>query len=68
MKSEELRGKDRSDLLTQLDELAAENMKLRFQKSVMQLSNTARIGQVRRDIARIKGVLGEKSSAEVMNR
>jgi len=61
MKSEELRGKDRSDLLTQLDELAAENMKLRFQKSVMQLSNTARIGQVRRDIARIKGVLGEQS-------
>jgi len=61
MKSEELRGKDRSELLTQLDELAAENMKLRFQKSVMQLSNTARIGQVRHDIARIKGVLGEQS-------
>jgi len=61
MKSEELRGKDRSELITQLDELAAENMKLRFQKSVMQLSNTARVGQVRRDIARIKGVLGEQS-------
>ncbi len=61
MKCKELRGKDRSELLAQLDELAAENMKLRFQKSVMQLANTARIGQVRRDIARIKTVLAEQS-------
>ncbi len=61
MKSAELRGMDRGELLEKLDELAAEKMKLRFQKSVMQLSNTARIGQVRRDIARIKGVLTEQS-------
>jgi len=60
MKCSDLRGKERSELIEQLDELAAEHMKLRFQKSVMQLSNTARIGQVRRDIARIKTVLAEQ--------
>jgi large subunit ribosomal protein L29 len=35
---------------------------MRFQVANMQLENTARVRQVRRDIARIKTVLGEKSA------
>ncbi len=34
---------------------------LRFQKASGQLENTARVRQVRRDIARIKTVLGERT-------
>ncbi|RMH51707.1 MAG: 50S ribosomal protein L29 [Zetaproteobacteria bacterium] len=60
MKCKDLRGKGRDELLGLLDDLAAEQMKLRFQKSVMQLNNTARLGQVRREIARIKTVLAEQ--------
>ncbi|MDX8410111.1 MAG: 50S ribosomal protein L29 [Mariprofundales bacterium] len=61
MNTKELRAKTRGDLVEQLDELAAENMKLRFQKSTMQLNNTARVTQVRHEIARIKTVLNERS-------
>ena len=48
------------ELKEKLDELAAEGMKLRFQKSTMQLTNIARIGQVRGEIARIKTILSER--------
>jgi len=64
MSMEELNAKDNPALLEQLDELAAENMKLRFQKSTMQLNNTARVGQVRREIARIKTVLANRQRRE----
>jgi len=61
MSAKDLRDKSRADLVEQLDELAAENMKLRFQKSTMQLNNTARVAQVRREIARVKTVLNSRS-------
>ena len=35
---------------------------MRFQRASGQLENTARVRQVRRDIARIKTVLGAKAS------
>ena len=57
---QELRAQSNSELLERLDTLAAEGMKLRFQKATMQLNNTARIGQVRKEIARIKTVLTER--------
>ena len=60
MKTKEIRSLSDSELNEKLDELAAEGMKLRFQKSTMQLTNTARIGQVRGDIARIKTILAER--------
>ncbi len=55
-----LREMSAADLTERMNELAAEHMKLRFQKATMQLSNTARVGQVRREIARIKTVLAER--------
>ncbi len=59
MKVEELKGKTADELRTQLLELKKEAFNLRFQKATGQLENTARVGQVRRDIARIKTVVRE---------
>jgi large subunit ribosomal protein L29 len=61
MKAKELRALNEAELKERMDELAAEHMKLRFQKATMQLNNTARVGQVRREIARIKTILAERS-------
>ncbi|HSD35135.1 MAG TPA: 50S ribosomal protein L29 [Alphaproteobacteria bacterium] len=57
MKAEELRGKTPDELQTRLLELKKEAFNLRFQRSSGQLENTARVRQVRRDIARIKTIL-----------
>jgi len=59
--SKDLRAMSEADLKERMDELAAEHMKLRFQKATMQLNNTARVGTVRREIARIKTILAERS-------
>ena len=57
MKAEELRGQTRDQLTDQLVDLRKEQFNLRFQKASGQLENTARVRQVRRDIARIKTIL-----------
>jgi large subunit ribosomal protein L29 len=57
MKAEELRGKTPDELQTRLLELKKEAFNLRFQRASGQLENTARVRQVRRDIARIKTML-----------
>jgi large subunit ribosomal protein L29 len=54
MKAEELRGKSADELQTQLLDLKKESLNLRFQQASGQLENTARMRQVRRDVARIK--------------
>ncbi len=59
MKAEELRGKSVGELKTQLVELKREQFNLRFQLATGQLENTARMREVRRDIARIRTILGE---------
>ncbi len=59
-KAKDLRDMKDADLKARINELAAENMKLRFQKATMQLNSTARVGQVRREIARIKTILAER--------
>ncbi|MEK7734961.1 MAG: 50S ribosomal protein L29, partial [Pseudomonadota bacterium] len=43
-----------------LGDLKKEQFNLRFQKASGQLENTARVGVVRRDIARIKPVMNEQ--------
>lgn len=57
MKAEELRGKTQDQLKEQLMDLKKEQFNLRFQQASGQLENTARVREVRRDIARIKTVL-----------
>ena len=60
MKPADLRTKTTDELKDQLLQYKKEQFNLRFQKASGQLENTARVGQVRRDIARIKTILGER--------
>ena len=59
MKIEDLRRKTGDELADNLLELKREQFNLRFQKASGQLENTARVREVRRDIARIKQLQGE---------
>ena len=52
------------ELNSQLLDLRKEQFNLRFQRAGGQLENTARIRQVRRDIARTKTILAKKARAE----
>jgi large subunit ribosomal protein L29 len=63
MKSTDLRHKSEDELKGELIGLRKEAFNLRFQRATGQLENTARVGQVRRDIARIKTILTEKRKA-----
>jgi len=59
----DLRAKSADQLNDQLLELKKEQFNLRFQQASGQLQNTARVRQVRREIATIKTILGERSNA-----
>ncbi len=61
MKISDLRPKTSDELQTQLADLRKEQFNLRFQRASGQLENTARVRQVRRDIARIMTILGERN-------
>ena len=50
----------RDQLDDQLAKLKKEQFNLRFQRASGQLENTARVREVRRDIARLKTVLAER--------
>lgn len=56
----DMRALSDAELKEKMDELAAEGMKLRFQKATMQLNATGRIASNRRDVARIKTILSER--------
>ena len=60
MKAADVRPRTDDELTEQLDTLGRESFNLRFQRANGQLENTSRVRQVRRDIARIKTVLGER--------
>ena len=63
MKASDLRAKTTDQLQDQLLQLKKEQFNLRFQKATGQLESTARVRQVRRDIARILGTLGDRARA-----
>jgi large subunit ribosomal protein L29 len=63
MGAEELRMKTEDQLKTDLASLKKEAFNLRFQQANGQLENTARVRSVRRDIARIMTLLGQKAAA-----
>jgi large subunit ribosomal protein L29 len=60
MKTADVRARTDDELTEQVDTLGRESFNLRFQRANGQLENTSRVRQVRRDIARIKTVLGER--------
>ncbi len=60
------RGMDAGALTDQLALLKKEQFNLRFQQATGQLSSTARVGEVRNMVARIKTVLREKRPSETV--
>ena len=59
---EDLRSQSVADLNAQLVEAKKELFNLRFQNSTNQLTNTNRIREVRKNIARIQTIITEKSN------
>jgi large subunit ribosomal protein L29 len=64
MKASDVRSKTADELKDQLVDLKKEQFNLRFQRATQQLEKPARIREVRRDIARIKTILGQKNAAK----
>mgnify|MGYP003575922111 CR=1 FL=1 len=64
MKAAELRAKSAEDLQGELTELLRAQFGLRMQKATQQLSNNSQLRKVRRDIARVRTVLGEKERSK----
>lgn len=63
MAKQSFRDLDDLDLLTQLKETREAAFKLRFQNATGQLTNHARIGQVRKEIARLETELRAREIA-----
>jgi large subunit ribosomal protein L29 len=61
MKAKDIRAMDASKRNEELAGLLKEQFNLRMQKSSGQLGNAAAIKRVRRDIARLKSVMNEKT-------
>lgn len=62
-KATDLRAKTDDQLKEQIVDLKKEQFNLRFQKASGQLENTARVTAIRREIAVIKTILGERARA-----
>jgi large subunit ribosomal protein L29 len=63
MKPRDVRALTDDALGDELMKLKKEQFNLRFQRASGQMENTARVRQVRRDIARIKTVQAERAAA-----
>jgi large subunit ribosomal protein L29 len=62
-KISDVRVKSADELSTMLLDLRKEQFNLRFQRATGQLEALSRIKQVRRDIARVKTIIGERARA-----
>jgi large subunit ribosomal protein L29 len=60
VKAADVRAKTDKELETRLGELRKEQFNLRFQRATGQLANTARANHVRKEIAKILTVAGER--------
>jgi large subunit ribosomal protein L29 len=63
VKTADVRAKTDKELETRLGELHKEQFNLRFQKATGQLANTARVQHVRKEIAKITTIVGERLRA-----
>ena len=63
MKTAEMRDKSVHELETREKDLSEQLFKLRFQRATGRIENPMKIRQVKREIARIKTLLGERSRA-----
>ena len=62
MKTIEIRKMSAEELEAKLKELKSELFNLRFQHAINQLENPHRIADVKKDIARVMTVIGEKNA------
>ena len=62
MKASELRTKSAADLDKELNDLLKAQFSLRMQLATQQLTNNSEITKVRRDIARVRTLIGEKAN------
>ncbi|MDZ7760954.1 MAG: 50S ribosomal protein L29 [Desulfovermiculus sp.] len=65
MRAKEMRDMASRELHKKLADYKQEKFKLRFQHATGQLENTQRIPEVKRNIARILTILGEKEMEQV---
>lgn len=63
MKIAELRQKEEAELRLREKELVEQLFKLRFQRATGALENPSKVRDVKREIARVKTLLGEMSAA-----
>lgn len=68
MKAREAHQLSDEELRDRLREAYQELFNLRFQKATRELSNFARVGLVRKDIARFKTILRERELAQLQGR
>ena len=64
MEAKDLRGKSAVELKEELLKLRREQFNLRMQRATGQMARPDQFGKVRKDIARVKTVLGQKARAE----
>ena len=62
MKKTELASKDLPALNVELTELLKTSFKLRMQKGTQQLTNTSQLGKTKREIARVKTCITQKTA------
>ena len=66
MKAKEIRDRSDDELRKALGDLEEQLFKLRFQKSTGQIENPIKIREVRKDIARVLTVMGERQAEGVV--
>jgi large subunit ribosomal protein L29 len=64
MKATEIRDLSPQEIEQKRDELREEMFNLRFQHGIGQLENTAKLKQIKRDIARVETILREKQQIQ----
>lgn len=60
----EIKGMSRSDLVARAKSLAEEIMRLRFRKATGQLEGSHMVGQLKRNLARVKTALQQQSQSK----
>ncbi|HWJ05088.1 MAG TPA: 50S ribosomal protein L29 [Steroidobacteraceae bacterium] len=68
MKAKDLRSKSPSDLREELLKLRREQFNLRMAQASGQAAKPDQFGKVRRNVARVKTILGEQARAAVANK
>ena len=64
MKPSEVRAKDMAQLNQELNDLLKAHFNLRMQVATQQLTNNSQLKKTRRDIARVRTIIGQKAASK----